>query len=267
MKDLKTTSMPINLSTGASVTTTDNYLGVLEGGYRAFRILADKVILFDKFLEDKKNAATAAEIQELGEELVLNLEEILSVDLNGIRWFSHQQLGCRAAIRKSVEFFIAQADALLKQVKEICRVFLLPSKEEDVLALFDLLKQATGSLACFLLHQFGLSDFTGANIDAGRMPIEIYAPTDSFCTKNGFELDGLINLATFVDEMAKSCNPRLSIFEKFPELCDSLSDYLGEFILDEADIDIDLIDDLLNGTISEDEFLQKVQASVEDLNV
>lgn len=267
MKDLKTVSMPINLGAGASITTTDNYLGVLEGGYRAFRILADKVILFDKFLEDKKSAVTAAEIQELGEDLILNLEEIVSTDFNSVRWFAYQQLGCRAAIRKSAEFFVNQVDALVKQIKEICRVFLLPSKEEDVLILFDLLKQSTGSLACFLLHQFGLATFTTASIDAGRIPTEIYAPTDAFCTKNGFELDGLINLATFVDEMAKSCNPRLSIFEKFPELCDSLSDYLGEFILDEADIDISLIDSLLDGSISEDEFLQKVQASVEDSNV
>ena len=237
---------------GNNVKDVNEKVYYLEGCLSAINAINDVLMKIDTYEESSKEFDDSIL-------LLMDTETLLTLNLDPIETLYEKFLpSTPALIRRVNTFILAMEDA--KKVIESQVELYIPYEADELKELKSNLITAVGNIACYTYFEFGFKDIYRLKDEPLK---EVYDCIDMFMAKASLDEEGIKNISSLLNKLIDIYRPNIGVFERYPDLLEPFSELVGEDLYDCVDIDLKVIEDLINGKISVDDFKVQLESILE----
>lgn len=238
---------------GNAVKDVNEKVDYLEGCLSTINKVNEVIIKIDDYIESTNKDFDSSIL------LVMDTEALLSYGFDIVQTIYDKFLPSTPALVRRVNSFILSIEDAKKIIKNQTELY-IPYDDDDLNDLKSYLTDAVGNLACYTYFEFGFDSI----YHLGSNPIEeIYDCLDTFARKSSLDEQGIKKIAVLLNKLIDIYKPCIGVFERYPELLEPFSKLVGEDLYDCVDIDLQVIESVINGKLSVDDFKVQLESLLE----
>lgn len=189
-------------------------------------------------------------------DFIIDCDSFFAEDLKVLKEANVRLVSSTSGLRRRLRRVIESYNTLKADLEYNCQTF-LPLDDEQYDNVSTVLDGLMGNLACYLYHQFNLSDYLKEDYD------EISDVLDLYVRRNKLEFIAISGLAVQCRSLMDAHAPSIGVLEKYPEYAEPFSELAGEDLYDCEFITLDVVKDLVSGRMTVQEFREFVTEQLE----